>query len=256
VIVRDKTTLEMHTTNADAMVNGEEITLDTPPLVIQGRTMVPFRWIGEQLGAKVAFSMSEETRKVDTVSYQIGKQTITLCIGSTDATSTIDRETMPCKLDVAPFIKDGRTLVPLRFVSEILGADVSWTPPNTIGIVYPKEIPVRENECVSFWTDIDQADLQKMIEEKKEFTLIDARDQGSYNDGHIPGAINIHVDMLPDEFEKATPETENMEIVVYCKSGRFSKQASEWLVNQGYKNVQSLTGGFASWKGETEKTEE
>ncbi|MCK5848199.1 MAG: hypothetical protein KAH01_03250 [Caldisericia bacterium] len=249
------TKIVMHTDNADAIVNEKPEILSTPPVVINGRTLVPFRWIGEQLGADVSFTMSSETKKVDTVSYKIGKSTITLAIGSTDAVTEINREKIQQTLDVAPFIKDGRTLVPLRFVSETLGADVFWTPPNTIGIEYPKEVPIQENECVCFWTEISGTDLQKLMDTDEDFMILDVRDQESYDRDHVAGAKNIFVEVLPVELEKATSETENLCIVLYCKTGTYSKQAAEYVVNAGYKNVKSLINGYAGWKGDVEKPE-
>jgi len=251
----DKKVLQMYTDNANALVNGEEILLETPPLVQNGRTLVPFRWIGEQLDAEVSFTMSEETKKVDTVSYTIGKSTITLVIGSTKAWTKIDRETFEHTLDVPPFIQNGRTLVPLRFVSETLGALVSWTPPNTIGIEYPKEIPVREDECVTFWSEIKAEDLVKALEEKTECMIVDLRDEAAYKDGHIPGAMNVDFNSLLEDFPKVSEQTESLPVVLYCKTGTKSKLAAEWVVNAGYQDVRSMLQGFPSWTGDTEKAD-
>ncbi len=247
--------LQMHTDNADAQVNGEKLVLETPPLVVNGRTMVPFRWIGEQLDAEVSFTMSEETKKVDTVSYVIGKSTITLTIGSTTAQIKIDRDVFEQTLDVPPFIQNGRTLVPLRFVSETLGAQVNWTPPNTIDIEYPKEVPIREEECVTFWSDIKADDLQEKVEEQTELLIFDLRDEATYKNGHIPGALNVDFNTLTTDFPLATEKTESIPVVLYCKTGTKSRLAAEWVVNAGYQNVHSLLQGFPSWQGDIEKAE-
>ena len=66
----DQKVLQMHTDNANATVNGEKLVLGNSSTGRKWQTtMVPFRWIGEQLDAEVSFTMSEETKKVDTVSY-------------------------------------------------------------------------------------------------------------------------------------------------------------------------------------------
>ncbi len=249
----NKKVLQMHTDNANASVNGEAILLETPPLVQNGRTLVPFRWIGEQLDAEVSFTISEETKKVDTVSYTIGKATITLFIGSRTAQTKIEREIFEHTLDVPPFIQNGRTLVPLRFVSETLGALVNWTPPNTIGIEYPKEIPVREDECVTFWSEIKAEDLLNELEEKTEFMIVDLRDKTAYKEGHIPGAINIDYTSMIEDFPKVSEQTESIPVVLYCNTGAKSRLAAEWVVNAGYQDVHSMLQGFPSWTGDIEK---
>jgi rhodanese-related sulfurtransferase len=247
--------LQMYTDNADATVNGEPLVLETPPLVKNGRTMVPFRWIGEQLDAEVSFTMSEETKKVDTVSYVIGKSTITLTIGSTTALIKVDREVFEQTLDVPPFIQNGRTLVPLRFVSETLGAQVNWTPPNTIDIQYPKEIPIREDECVTFWSHIKANDLQKKVDQQTDLLIFDLRDETAYKNGHIPGARCIDFNAITTDFPIVNEETENIPVILYCKTGVKSRLAAEWVVNAGYQNVHSLLQGFTSWQGDIEKAE-
>ncbi|MDD4029145.1 MAG: stalk domain-containing protein [Caldisericia bacterium] len=251
----DKKILQMHIDNANASVNGEEILLETPPLVQSGRTLVPFRWIGEQLDADVSFTMSEETKKVDTVSYVIGKSTITLTIGSTKALVKIDREVFEQTLDVPPFIQNGRTLVPLRFVSETLGALVNWTPPNTIDIEYPKEIPIRQYECVTFWSEIKAENILKEMEKGTELIIVDLRDETAYNNGHIPGAINVDFLSITSNFPVVTEQTEPIPVILYCNTGAKSRLAAEWVVNAGYQDVRSMLEGFPSWTGDIEKND-
>lgn len=94
----------------EAMVNGAKKALDVPPVLLNNRTMVPLRFIGEYLGA--AFLWHEQTSSID-ITYQ--GETFTLTIGKTAP-----------GLDTPPVIQDSRTLVPLRYLSEKLGAKVSW----------------------------------------------------------------------------------------------------------------------------------
>jgi len=100
-----------------AEINGIPVTLDVPPRIMSGRTMVPFRFIGEAMGAEVAWEASEQ--KITLTLF--GKQ-IVLRIGSTTAMVNGN----PVVLDAPPTIIGGRTLVPIRFVSESLGAKVDW----------------------------------------------------------------------------------------------------------------------------------
>ncbi len=100
-----------------AEINGIPVTLDVPPRIMSGRTMVPFRFIGEAMGAEVAWEAPEQ--KITLTLF--GKQ-IVLRIGSTTAMVNGN----PVVLDAPPTIIGGRTLVPIRFVSESLGAKVDW----------------------------------------------------------------------------------------------------------------------------------
>ena len=100
-----------------AFIDGRALKLETAPTINNGRTMVPVRFIGEALGA--SFLWEEKTRKV---SYIYQDMLIEIFIDQRQA--FVNRQ--PIVLDTAPFIIDGRTLVPLRFVSEQLGATVVW----------------------------------------------------------------------------------------------------------------------------------
>ncbi|MDP3058379.1 MAG: DUF3798 domain-containing protein, partial [bacterium] len=99
------------------MFDGKYLTLDVDPMIQSGRTMVPFRVLFEALGSSVNWNAATQT-----VSGVKGTTSVSLVIGSTTAVVNGKATT----LDVAPSIINGRTMVPLRFVSENLGADVTW----------------------------------------------------------------------------------------------------------------------------------
>lgn len=96
---------------------------DAQPYIVNGRTMIPIRFISENMGGKVSWEQSTKT-----VTLKQGSITIVLEIGKTSAavvdSSTSKRETK--LFDAAPVIKDSRTFVPLRFVSETMDCGVSW----------------------------------------------------------------------------------------------------------------------------------
>ncbi|CAM3492060.1 stalk domain-containing protein [Hydrogenibacillus schlegelii] len=100
-------------------VNGELLAFDVAPKVENGRTLAPIRAIAEALGLTVTWN--ERTREVTLAN---GEKTITLQIGN--PTARIDGQAVA--LDAPPTVERGRTLVPLRFVSEALGAGVDWVP--------------------------------------------------------------------------------------------------------------------------------
>ena len=79
--------------------------------------------------------------------------------------------------------------------------------------------------------------------------LLDVRTLEEYREGHIPGAINIPNETIGDQDIPELPDKEQL-ILVYCRSGNRSKQASEKLVKLGYTNIVEF-GGINDWTGET-----
>lgn len=102
-----------------AYVNGEIIEMEAAPFVKNGRTMVPVRVVAEGLGAELNWN-----QKTKEITFKQKKQTVVMTIGSDIA--YINGKAV--KLDQKAEIVKGRTTVPLRFVTEGLGANVEWVP--------------------------------------------------------------------------------------------------------------------------------
>ena len=100
------------------LLDGNPITFDVPPVIMNSRTMVPMRAIFEALGASVQWSAQNET----VVGLSKADKRVTISIGADVA--TVNGE--PVKIDAPAVIKDGRTLVPLRFISENFDCEVGW----------------------------------------------------------------------------------------------------------------------------------
>jgi len=97
--------------------NGQVLNFDVPPTIIQGRVLVPLRGIFESLGATVDYNpVTQQINATD------GSQNVQLTVGSRQALVN----GVPEMLDVPAFTISGRTMVPLRFISEALGAQVQW----------------------------------------------------------------------------------------------------------------------------------
>ena len=103
--------------NIRIMLNLNTIYPDVPPYIKDGRTMVPLRVIAENMNARVDWAAAEQ--RIDLV-RNVDK--VQLWIGETDAYLNNKHLT----LEVAPEITNGLTFVPLRFVAEALGAQVTW----------------------------------------------------------------------------------------------------------------------------------
>ncbi|MBT2687185.1 copper amine oxidase N-terminal domain-containing protein [Bacillus sp. ISL-47] len=104
-------------TNIIVLLDGEPLAFDQAPVIKSGRTLVPFRKIFEELGADVSYDSKSKT-----VTAVRADKVIKLKIGS--VYTTVNGKTV--KIEVPAQIMNSRTLVPLRFVSESIGAKVSW----------------------------------------------------------------------------------------------------------------------------------
>lgn len=87
-------------------------------------------------------------------------------------------------------------------------------------------------------------DARALIE-TNEVVLVDIRDMDSYRAGHIEGAHwldHTNVDLFLENTARDLP------VVVYCYHGISSQSAAQYLVEQGFAAVYSLSGGFEAWK--------
>jgi hypothetical protein len=109
------------TSDVGVTVNGAQINLEPAPILQDGRVFVPLRGVFENLGASVVYDAG-------TITATGNGRDIELHIGSTQATVNGQGQL----IDVAPFIIGASTYVPLRFVSEALGANVNWDENNRI----------------------------------------------------------------------------------------------------------------------------
>ena len=85
----------------------------------------------------------------------------------------------------------------------------------------------------------------KAVVKSKNAAFVDIRDESSFSKSHIPNAIHLTQDNL-DSFLKNKKKDEHL--IVYCYHGNSSRDTSEFLMRQGFKNVYSLNGGFSEYK--------
>lgn len=145
------------------LLDGEKLSFDVDPYIKDGRTLVPFRGILEALGAEVIWNPTERSVTAKNESTEIY-----LKIGSVE--TLVNGEKVI--IDVPAEITKDRTFVPLRFVSENLGATVGWdgatrtvTIATKIFVVEPDEDPVASSGVIGTF---DNGDM-KIIIEKVEF---------------------------------------------------------------------------------------
>ncbi len=83
----------------------------------------------------------------------------------------------------------------------------------------------------------------------EEFTVIDVRAPGEYAAGHVPGALNIPLDKLPDALPALKSASARGSLLVVCASGVRSTRACEILAGADIEAV-TLTGGTSAWEGD------
>ena len=88
-----------------------------------------------------------------------------------------------------------------------------------------------------------------LMEKESGYIILDVRTAQEYSEKHIPKAVNIPNESIGTEEIPALPD-KNQLILVYCRSGNRSKQASEKLAALGYTNIVEF-GGINDWPGET-----
>lgn len=95
---------------------------------------------------------------------------------------------------------------------------------------------------------ISQEEAKKMMRRDDRHIIVDVRRQDEYDSGHIPGAILVPNESIGTEPPEQLPDKEQI-ILIYCRSGRRSREASQKLANMGYTNIYEF-GGIMNWTGE------
>ena len=98
---------------------------------------------------------------------------------------------------------------------------------------------------------ISQDEAKRIMTEEEGYIIVDARTHGEYVGGHIPGAICIPNETIGAEAPEELPDKEQL-ILVYCRSGNRSRQASQKLAGLGYTNIKEF-GGIMDWDGDIEQ---
>ena len=101
------------------------------------------------------------------------------------------------------------------------------------------------------YEQITPAEAKEIMDDRDGYVILDVRTQEEYDEAHIDGAI-----LIPDYEINAKAESilkdKNQLILVYCRSGRRSKNAASELVKLGYTNIKEF-GGINTWNGYIEK---
>jgi phage shock protein E len=96
--------------------------------------------------------------------------------------------------------------------------------------------------------------VQRMEKKDANLVVLDVRTPEEFAAGHIPGAVNIPHDQLPNRLAEIAG-AKSKDVVVYCRSGRRSAIAQETLTSQGFKSVKHLEGDMLKWQEEKRAVE-
>ena len=99
------------------------------------------------------------------------------------------------------------------------------------------------------YQQISRDEAIAIMESERDYMILDVRTTEEFADKHIPDAINIPNETIGTEDIPELPDKDQL-ILVYCRSGNRSKQASDKLVGLGYTNIVEF-GGINDWPGET-----
>lgn len=97
---------------------------------------------------------------------------------------------------------------------------------------------------------VSMNEIKTIMKENENYIILDVRTIEEYNEGHIPNAICIPNETIDESIIEQLPDKEQL-ILIYCRSGNRSKQATQKLQNLGYTNLIEF-GGIIDWDGEIE----
>jgi len=81
--------------------------------------------------------------------------------------------------------------------------------------------------------------------DRQDCMFVDIRDPASYRAAHIPGAVHLHDGNVQEFIEGADKDRD---VIVYCYHGNSSLGAVAYFLENGFKNVASMSGGFEAWR--------
>ena len=108
---------------------------------------------------------------------------------------------------------------------------------------------VGANNQTKTYRQISMDEAVIMMEQESAYIILDVRTPEEFAEGHIPNAINVPIEAIGTAEIPELPNKDQL-IMVYCRSGRRSKQAAEKLISLGYTNIVEF-GGIIDWQGET-----
>lgn len=136
---QERAETEIAKTRANVTLDGNWVNTENLARVVNGRTMIPVRCLAEQLGADVSYDKTLKAARIVRAGVEI-----VMPIGS--KTCTVNGQ--PFTMDIAPYIENGRTMIPARYVSELFGQSIQW-------VAESRTAAVTENKALAGDTNLE-----------------------------------------------------------------------------------------------------
>ncbi len=105
-----------------------------------------------------------------------------------------------------------------------------------------QEAPAQAGSENQWETTVEE--LKRRMDRHEDLFVLDVRNPEEYQICHIPGSMLLPLPQLAERFRELDPERE---LIVHCKSGMRSLKATQFLREQGFRNVKNLKGGILAW---------
>ncbi|MEY2355903.1 copper amine oxidase N-terminal domain-containing protein [Lysinibacillus capsici] len=182
-------------------INGEKQSFSNQAVIENGSTLVPLRGIFESLGANVQWDQSTQT-----IDASKGNTKVWLKIGSKNA--KVNNNAI--NLSIPAQVKNGKTLVPLRFISESLGANVQWN---------------QKTQTVTITEDSNEGEIQNPKSSKSELLEVDKKEVPTLKIGETFSDDQIEVTIKKVEYVNGVNKGFNVYLSVTNKSEKPLQQA-------------------------------
>jgi len=139
---------------------------------------------------------------------------------------------------------------PVRETSASVSASVTSADITSASLTSAGAVSEAEPGDTGSYRQISQEEALEIMRSESGCIILDVRREDEFAAGHIKGAICIPNETIEDTPPPQLPDKSQL-ILVYCRSGRRSKEASQKLADMGYTDIREF-GGILTWQGETE----
>ena len=210
---------------------------DQPPIIIDGRTLVPIRAVCEKIGATVAWDASTET-------VSITSDSVNLKLKINSQTMIVNDESR-VYLEVPPQIYNGRTLLPIRAVVEALGCDVQWDAANQVVIIEPAKVIMATNlpgtqiRSISNWVGISPVQQFAYRNEGLAYAYVSS--------GYViitTPTQTINIEMQYPKLGDVIADEDGYFYMVWGKDGTAPTEQTVFITKYSPEGIAIMTTGF------------
>jgi len=102
------------------------------------------------------------------------------------------------------------------------------------------------NDAKTRVKETNVADVKRRMQSGERFLLVDVREDGEWAKGHLPGAVHMGRGVIERDIEVKVPDS-GAKMILYCGGGFRSALVADNLQKMGYRNVESMDGGWRGW---------